>query len=184
MLIWCVVAIAVSVFSGPPKSRDPDYMVAITGVTGLDDLASATGDEPSLSPVFNLTVRIDNSGNTLHRACVYGLSTAVVSYGDAFLGKGSVPQFCAEKEEVQERAATAWGQGVVAPEFLRERLAGEMKRGEAAVDVQVTTPADCYKCSDNVLVCSKVKIGGDPAPCRREDIYRVQRQPLDPMITH
>ncbi|KAF8704170.1 hypothetical protein HU200_031665 [Digitaria exilis] len=165
MLIWFVVFIAAMISSS--KSRDQDYMVAITGVTGLDDLASATGDEPSLSPVFNLTVRIDNSGNTLHRACVYGLSTAVVSYGDAFLGKGSVPPFCAEKEEVQERAATAWGQGVVVPQFLRERLAGEMKRGEAAVDVQVTSES-----TDRVLVCSEVKIGGDHAPCRREEVYR------------
>nr|CAB3485078.1 unnamed protein product [Digitaria exilis] len=167
LMVWCVVGL-VGHISRMSRSRNPDYMVAITGVAGLDDLASATGDG---SPVFNLTVRIDNSGNTLHSECVHGLSTAVVSYGDAFLGEGSVPPFCGGEEEVQERVATAWGQGVVVPRFLRERLAGEMERGEAAVDVQVTTPADCYKCSDSVLVCSKVKIGGDPAPCRLEEVY-------------
>ncbi|CAN6235577.1 unnamed protein product [Urochloa humidicola] len=147
------------------KSRDPDYTVAITGADGLDQQAAA------LSPVFNLTVRIDNAGNTQYRACVEGLSAAAVSYGDAFLAGGSVPPFCAEEGEVQERAATAWGQGVVVPRFLRERLAGELARGEAAVDVQVTTPANCYRCSDTVLVCGKAKIGGDPAPCRREKVY-------------
>ncbi|CAL5031117.1 unnamed protein product [Urochloa decumbens] len=164
LTVICLVGFAVWILHAS-KSRDPDYTVSITGADGLDDLAAA------LSPVFNLTVRIDNAGNTHYRACVKGLSAAAVSYGDAFLAKGSVPPFCAEKREVQERAATAWGNDVVVPRFLRERLAGELARGEAVVDVQVTTPADCFKCSDTVLVCGKAKIGGDPAPCRRERVY-------------
>ncbi|CAN6228777.1 unnamed protein product [Urochloa humidicola] len=147
------------------KSRGPDYTVSITGADGLAPAAALS------SPVFNLTVRINNSGNTQYRACVEGLSAAAVSYGDAFLAKGSVPPFCAEEGEVQERAATAWGNDVVLPRFLRERLAGELARGEAAVDVQVTTPADCYQCSDTVLVCGNAKIGGGPAPCRMQKVY-------------
>jgi hypothetical protein len=122
-----------------PTPRGPDYMVSITGVDGLKQEATTSGGVPTttLSPVFNLTVRIDNSGYAWYRACVGELSTAVVSYGDAFLGKGSVPPFCAEENEVQERVATAWGEDVVLPRFLRERLSGELERGEASLDVQV-----------------------------------------------
>jgi hypothetical protein len=111
-------------------------MVSITGVDGLKQEATTSGGVPTttLSPVFNLTVRIDNSGYAWYRACVGELSTAVVSYGDAFLGKGSVPPFCAEENEVQERVATAWGEDVVLPRFLRERLSGELERGEASLD--------------------------------------------------
>jgi hypothetical protein len=117
----------------------PSGLLRITGVDGLKQEATTSGGVPTttLSPVFNLTVRIDNSGYAWYRACVGELSTAVVSYGDAFLGKGSVPPFCAEENEVQERVATAWGEDVVLPRFLRERLSGELERGEASLDVQV-----------------------------------------------
>ena len=166
--VWLMVHIA-----RLPPLRHPDYMVSITGVDGLN-LEATSGGVPTttLSPVFNLTVRIDSSGYAWYRACVGELSSAVVSYGDAFLGKGSVPPFCAGEHEVQEREATAWGEDVVLPRFLRERLSAELERGEASLDVQVTMPAGCSRCTDTVLVCNKVKIGGSsPSPCRVEEVY-------------
>jgi hypothetical protein len=50
--------------------------------------------------------------------------------------------------------ATAWGEDVVLPRFLRERLSGELERREASLDVQVTMPAaaGCSRCTDKVLV--------------------------------
>ncbi|CAL5031116.1 unnamed protein product [Urochloa decumbens] len=144
-------------------SKGPKYTVAITGAAGLDALA-ALDRRPTLSPVFNLTVRINNARDKVDTACLGKFSTAAVSYGDAFLARGSVPAFCAGEEQESERDATAWGQDVVVPRFLRERLAGELERGEGEVDVQVRTPDGRY---DWVLVC-KAKIGGDPAPCSRD----------------
>ena len=139
--VWLMVHIA-----RLPPMRHPDYMVSITGVDGLNLGATSGGVPTTLSPVFNLTVRIDNPGNVnpWDSACVWGLPTAVVSYGDAFLGRGSVPPFCAEENEVQERMATAWGEDVVLPRFLQERLSAELERGEASLDVQVTMPAGCF----------------------------------------
>ncbi|KAL6651017.1 hypothetical protein ACP70R_009942 [Stipagrostis hirtigluma subsp. patula] len=170
-LVFCFVGLIVLFVRSiriDAASRDPEYAVAVTGVAGLD---LAAGDAPALSPVFNLTVRIDNAGNLLSTACVYSHATAVVSYGDAFLGKGSVPAFCAGERQVEERAATAWGQDVVVPRFLRDRLAGELERGGAEVDVEVTiSPAGCASCHDKVLVC-KAKIGGGPSPCELDYIY-------------
>ncbi|OEL13296.1 hypothetical protein BAE44_0025686, partial [Dichanthelium oligosanthes] len=75
-----------------------------------------------------------------------------------------------EVEQESERGATAWGQDVVVPRFLRERLAGELERGEGEVDVQVTTPGQCHTCGDTVLVC-KAKIGGGPSPCWLDYVY-------------
>ncbi|CAN6276245.1 unnamed protein product [Urochloa humidicola] len=144
-------------------SKGPEYTVAITGAAGLDALA-ALDRRPTLSPVFNLTVHINNARDLFDTACLGKFSTAAVSYGDAFLARGSVPAFCAGPEQESESDATAWGQDVVLPRFLRERLAGELERGEAEVDVQVKTP-DGH--DDWVLVC-KAKIGGGPAPCSRD----------------
>ncbi|KAF7009943.1 hypothetical protein CFC21_024426 [Triticum aestivum] len=143
-------------------SQPPRYSVAITGVAGLD-LADVAGDRPTLSPVFNLTLHVNNSGDR-DQACVPLLSTASVSYGDAFLGKGSVASFCVEAKGEQEGRARAWGQNVTVPRFLRDQLAGELKRGDAAVDVAVKMPLGCNiaACYDKVLLCKAKIRGGSP----------------------
>ncbi|KAL6652417.1 hypothetical protein ACP70R_011342 [Stipagrostis hirtigluma subsp. patula] len=160
-------------FAGNKSAHDPTYSVAVAAVAGLDparDLSPA-GGRPTLSPVFNVTVHIYNVRNSQESACLPSLSTAVVSYGDAFLGRGTVPAFCAGKRKEDERVARAWGEGVVVPRFLRDQLAGELAVGEAAVDVQVRMPSDCVSalCSDDMLVC-RAKIGGGLAPCELRDV--------------
>jgi hypothetical protein len=153
--------------SGAAGSTDPKYTVAITGAAGLEGLV-ATPDRTTLSPVFNLTVHIDNTLDMFDSPCIGRFSTAAVSYGDAFLARGSVPEFCAGEGQESERGATAWGQDVVVPRFLRERLAGELERGEGEVDVQVRTPDG----HDDVVLTCKVKIGGGPSsPCSRDYVY-------------
>ncbi|EES17237.1 hypothetical protein SORBI_3008G138300 [Sorghum bicolor] len=169
--------------------KDPVFTVAITGVTGLDpavdlppSLPAADDDDdgyssissptptPALSPVFNLTFRIDNTRNAYHEACVPGLSRAEVSYGDAFLAGGSVPPFCAGEKRASDQAARAWGENVAVPRFLREQLAAELAAGDASVDVKVTMPSYCWNvwCGGAVLTC-KPKIGGGPSPACRLD---------------
>ncbi|EAZ31302.1 hypothetical protein OsJ_15413 [Oryza sativa Japonica Group] len=96
--------------------------------------------------------------------CLGGNSVAaVVSYGGAFLGKGSVGRFCVEPQQQEgDVAATAWGRDVWMPWVLRRRLAQEMKRGEAELEVAVPMRGG------DVLVC-KAKIGGDLSPCTLEE---------------
>jgi hypothetical protein len=132
------------------------FSVAVAGVAGLDPARDFSPPAP-LSPVFNLTFHIDNTRNSQRDACVPGLSTAEVSYGNAFLAKGSVPPFCAKgKQESEHTATRVWGDAVAVPRFLRDQLAGELGAGEAEVDVKVTMPR--YS-SVEVLSC-KAKIGG------------------------
>ncbi|CAM0903870.1 unnamed protein product [Alopecurus aequalis] len=158
-IIWFAVVDYRSAMHGP------QYSMAITGVAGLD-LDDVAGDRhATLSPVFNLTLRVSNTQDKRYRACVPELSMASVSYGDAVLGKGSVGPFCAEAKGENEGRARAWGQDVALPRFLRDQLAGELRRGDAAVDVMVKMPSWCnmMACFDTVLRC-KAKIRGG-LPC-------------------
>ena len=162
--------------------------MTITGVDGLDRAAlEHRSGEGALSPVFDIAVSIDNTRYKADRRCIGLHSSAVVSYGDAVLGKGTVPQFCAQALGLSETTATAWAMDVRMPRFLRSRLAGELERGEAVLDVAVRAPGSgtCYlddgciddvtgrtprgggffeyRCMDLLLDC-KVKIGGGPSP--------------------
>jgi hypothetical protein len=155
-------------------SHGATYSVAVTGVAGLDPVVDLTSpSRATLSPVLNLTVRIDNSRERFSTACVGGFATATVSYGDAFLARGSVPKFCAGSMKARERGARAWGSGVDVPRFLQDQLVAEMAAGEAAVHVEVRAPDECpytHGSGDTVLVCDGVKIGGGPAPCRQDTV--------------
>ena len=97
-----------------PTAGHPDFMVSITVVDGLNLEATTSGGVPTttLSPVFNLTVRIVNPGNVnpgWDSACVWGLSTAVVSYV-----RGRVPGQGLRAAVLRrgERGAGAHGHGV------------------------------------------------------------------------
>ncbi|XBI59828.1 hypothetical protein VPH35_040835 [Triticum aestivum] len=173
----CMIAIAIGLMAGfvyflvwiITAGADSKYTVNITSVDGLDPAQDLHSDRQALSPVFGITVQIDNTHNKLAGKCVGGDgSSVVVSYGDALLGKGMVPGFCVQPTRVGEAASKAWGMNEQVPHFLRDRLAGELERGQAVVDVAVRTPGGggCYidGCVDTVLVC-KAKIGGGSSPC-------------------
>ena len=119
-------------------ARGPEYTVAITSVDGLDPALDLHSDRQVLSPVFGITVHIDNTHNQIVPKCVGGVgSSAIVSYGEALLAKGAVPELCVHTSGVGEVAAEAWGLNVQVPQFLRDRLAGELESGQAVVDVAV-----------------------------------------------
>ncbi|CAL5068811.1 unnamed protein product [Urochloa decumbens] len=158
---WVVLGIFMS---NKFPAEAPKYSVAVAAVAGLDpalDL-SARG-RPMLSPVFNVTVHIDNTRNAFHRTCVPDLLAAEVSYGDAFLGRGTLPKICAGTRRQAEGVVRAWGQDLVVPWFLRDQLAGELAAGEAEVDVHLMRPH-----RSSLLVC-KAKIGGGLSRCREPE---------------
>ncbi|CAL5031107.1 unnamed protein product [Urochloa decumbens] len=145
--------------------KAPKYSVAVAAVAGLDPARDLSDrGRPTISPVFNVTVHMDNTGNAVDGNCVPDLSTAEVSYGDAFLGKGTVPKVCAGKRREAEGVARAWGQEVMVPWFLRDQLAGELAVGEAEVDVHLIRP------HRSLLVC-KAKIGGGLFQCREPEDF-------------
>ncbi|KAM0905573.1 hypothetical protein ACQ4PT_017317 [Festuca glaucescens] len=185
LLIVLLIAVLVAVMCGGlyflvektdwrDHSQPPQYSISITGVAGLDVDDVAGDRHPTLSPVFNLTLRISNTRDE-YQACVPELSMASVFYGDAFLGKGSVGAFCAEAKGEREGRARVWGQDVALPRFLRDQLAGELQRGDAAVDVVLKMPSGCnmVSCFDTVLIC-KARIRGGPPSLMSVSVVKSQ----------
>uniref|UniRef100_A0ACD5YVN9 Uncharacterized protein n=1 Tax=Avena sativa TaxID=4498 RepID=A0ACD5YVN9_AVESA len=149
------------------EAKIPEYRVAVAGFSGLDpdrDLSLAT-----LDPTFDLTIRITEP-RKYDAACFEHGHVASVSYAGVALARGPVPEFCAKSENVTERGSVmAWGNGMVVPQFARERLAEELRRGDAAVDVALVAPPKyCKFCQQKVLLCTAaLGRGGEPSPpCR------------------
>ncbi|KAL6634751.1 hypothetical protein ACP70R_027422 [Stipagrostis hirtigluma subsp. patula] len=162
------------------NGKYPEYSVAVAGFSGLDpdrDLAPARG---ALDPTFDLTVRIKEP-RRWSTACVERGTTAAVSYRSAPLARGPVPGFCGRNENATEvRSVMAWGTAVPVPRFARDRLAEELRRGEAAVDVTLTAPARyCVNCRQMVIEC-KARLGHGEAspPCAVR--YDLPTLPDDP----
>jgi hypothetical protein len=129
MVATATLVAALIAFAGR-TTWDPKYSVAVAAVAGVDPVRDLSErGRPALSPVLNVTFHIDNTRSLEDRDCVRDLSSATVTYGDAFLGKGTVPPFCARPREVAEGVARAWGEDVVVPWFLRDQLAGELAGG-------------------------------------------------------
>ncbi|KAL6633968.1 hypothetical protein ACP70R_026639 [Stipagrostis hirtigluma subsp. patula] len=120
---------------------EPEYSVAITAVSGLSPAADLQrgGKELLVSPVFNLTVGVA-SRSALRGGCV-GPGTAIdVSYSVRRLpmAGGRAPEMCAgPKETIEPRPAVARGHDVAVPGFLVDRLAEDMRRGEAVFEVKL-----------------------------------------------
>ncbi|KQK00369.1 hypothetical protein BRADI_3g48910v3, partial [Brachypodium distachyon] len=173
------------------EGKFPEYTVAVAGFSGLDIPADPAHGGALISPTFDLTVRI-REPRRYSAACVERGTTASVSYagvalaGVALAG-GPVPEFCARKENTTEAShVMAWGQAVAVPEFAVARLAQELSRGDAAVDVTIKAPArlcrHSYSCEQEVVDC-RVALGrgGEgsfSAPCR-VSILRVPTLPDD-----
>jgi hypothetical protein len=122
-------------------------------------LAVAPGNKPAPTVVpapFNLTVHIKNPSR-LYSYCVWSDAAAVVTYGGATIGAGTVPWLCAGKVEEREVAVPVWGAGAGADVTLPGAL---QSRGEA-VDVVLRvprSPACSSRAQVQVLACS-VKVG-------------------------
>ncbi|OEL28500.1 hypothetical protein BAE44_0010478 [Dichanthelium oligosanthes] len=141
------------------NGKSPEYSVAVAAFSGLDPARAI------MDPTFDLTVRIKEP-RKWSTACVERDTTAVVSYRGARLASGPVPGFCGRNENTTEAGSVmAWGTAVPVPQFARDRLAEELARGEAAVDVALMGPARyCVQCVQTVIEC-KPRLGrGEASP--------------------
>ncbi|KAK3154645.1 hypothetical protein QOZ80_2BG0193310 [Eleusine coracana subsp. coracana] len=145
-------------------NKHPEYSVAIAGFSGLDpdrDLLA-----PTLDPTFDLTLRIVEP-RKYSTACVARDSTATVSYRGAVLAQGPAPGFCGRNDgnATEAKGVMAWGSAVAVPQFARDRLAEELRRGEAAVDVTIASPARyCQYCFQMVIHCAPRLGSGEASP--------------------
>ncbi|KAE8783842.1 hypothetical protein D1007_42674 [Hordeum vulgare] len=157
------------------SAKIPEYTVAVAAFSGLDpdlDLARAT-----LNPTFDLTFII-NEPRRYSAECVERGTTASVSYHGVVLASGPVPEFCARNENVTEVGSVmAWGNAVPVPLFARERLAGELRRGDAAVDVALLGPAVARRLQRMVECTAGLGCGEASPPCKVTSQYPALPEP-------
>jgi hypothetical protein len=145
------------------EAKIPEYRVAVAGFSGLDLT------QPTLDPTFGLTIRITEP-RRYDAACFERGTAASVSYAGVALARGPVPEFCAKSENVTEQGPVmAWGNAVAVPQFARDRLEEDLRRGDAAVDVALVAPSRyCEYCKQRVVLCTAVlgRSGEYSPPCR------------------
>lgn len=146
------------------EAKHEEIRVVVAGFSGLDPYHDLLAPVP-LDPTFDLTLRIVEP-RKYSTACIARDSTAVVSYLGVELARGPVRGFCGRNENTtEERSVMAWGNAVTVPRFARERLAEELRRGNAAVDVTLTSPARfCQYCSQTVIHCAPRLSRGEASP--------------------
>ena len=122
-----------------------EYRVAVAGFSGLD----------LTLPTLDLTIRVAEP-RKYSATCFERGTAASVSYAGVALARGPVAEFCAKSDNVtEERSVMAWGNAVTVPQFARERLAEELRRGDAALDVALVAPARyCRFCQQRVILCT------------------------------
>jgi hypothetical protein len=150
------------------SAKRPEYSVTVAGFSGLDpDRDLLAPGRATLDPTFDLTLRIKEPRKYM-TACVESDSTATVSYRGAQLARGPVPGFCGRNGNTTEvRSVMAWGIAVAVPQFARDRLAEELRRGEAALDVTLASPARYCQTCDNrqtVIRCTPRLGHGEASP--------------------
>uniref|UniRef100_A0A0D9VID9 Late embryogenesis abundant protein LEA-2 subgroup domain-containing protein n=1 Tax=Leersia perrieri TaxID=77586 RepID=A0A0D9VID9_9ORYZ len=110
------------------SERDPLYSVAIDAVSGLEPAAAST-TEPTLDPVFDLTLSISPRSRVRGEECYKPFTTVEVAYHDVLLASGPTSQ----------GRAVAWGTSVRLPGFVLDALVDDERRGTGAAVFDVTT---------------------------------------------
>ncbi|CAL4947801.1 unnamed protein product [Urochloa decumbens] len=128
-LLVALVPLAFLAFSVNDAAQ---YTVELAGFEGLNN---ATTLSHTVSPAFNITVRVRNP-NTFGAWC-HNHGEAVVSYSGVGVASGRVPGFCAQRKSEANFTVVARGVGVRLSDGLRGRLASEWRNGTAKVSLEM-----------------------------------------------
>ena len=124
------VILGAIIFVGDPNVL-AEFSVDLAAVEGLN--ATVVG-RTTVSPAFNLTVRVQNP--CLKRWCFNG-GELLVSYAGVTLAWARVPFFCVPRSAATELTVLPWGRDVGLGDHLRRRLASEWTMGTAQVLVEM-----------------------------------------------
>lgn len=121
-------------------SIDPEFSIKITGIQGLEDLNSPA----AISPLFNLTIHVDNKQSILWKAC-RPKSVVTMYHGDESLAWGELPAFCVGKGSATDLNVSLSSSGAILSRKLRDKMADDLSStGELHLSVMVkpTNPED------------------------------------------
>uniref|UniRef100_A0ACD5WWZ6 Uncharacterized protein n=1 Tax=Avena sativa TaxID=4498 RepID=A0ACD5WWZ6_AVESA len=125
-----VMFLAVCIFAGDPNDL-AEFSINLAALEGLN--GTAVG-RTTVSPAFNLTVRVENP--CLQPWCFNG-GEVLVSYAGVALAWGPVPALCVRRSAAAELTVLPWGRDVGLSEDLRQRLLSEWPMGTAQVLVEM-----------------------------------------------
>jgi hypothetical protein len=116
------------------------YLVRTDPVVSIDAVSATGLDEDAASPSFDVAVRITTRWFHLV-SCNYRRGTVAVSWaGGAVSASGALQDVNLDPMNSADANATA--RSAVVPADARERLAGEIRRGEVRLDVAVAYEKD------------------------------------------
>ncbi|XP_008806778.2 uncharacterized protein LOC103719352 [Phoenix dactylifera] len=120
-LVLFIIDCAIS--SGPKISID---RIAAEGLSTTPDL--------TLSPHFNITVRVKNPSKFFSKDCS-SHGYAAISYSGVTVGDGALAAFCLDPSKSTVLETVLRGLNIVLADAVRDRLAEDHRRGEVAMEV-------------------------------------------------
>ncbi|CAO2197872.1 unnamed protein product [Urochloa humidicola] len=136
LAMFCFLSILVLMFVSTYASGARDETKFSMQLAGYEGLNATHGHTVSVSPVFNLKVRVENPRVLLQPWCYNG-GEVTVSYSDVALAWGHVPRFCMKTMVPVELTVAPWGREVGLSEDLRGRLASDWRMGTAQILVDI-----------------------------------------------
>ncbi|KAG1347191.1 putative NDR1/HIN1-like protein 13, partial [Cocos nucifera] len=124
-IVFLVLFIIDCVISSHPKISI-DRIAAL----GLDTTPGLT-----LSPHFNITVRIKNPSKFFFKDC-YSYGYSAISYSGVTVGEGLLPVFCQGPRKSTVLEMVLRGSDIVLADGVRDRLVEDQRRGEVVMEAQ------------------------------------------------
>nr|XP_010904980.1 uncharacterized protein LOC105032275 [Elaeis guineensis] len=134
LLILGLIAFLVLLIIDCAISSHPKVSIDRIAAVGLNTTPGLT-----LSPHFNVTVRVKNPSKFFFRDC-YSYGYAAISYSGVTVGEGLVPVFCQGPEKSTVLETVLRGSDIVLADGVRDRLAEDQRRGEVAMEVVMKLP--------------------------------------------
>nr|XP_010904969.1 NDR1/HIN1-like protein 2 [Elaeis guineensis] len=134
LLVLGFIAFLVLLIIDSAGSSHPKISIDRIAAVGLNTTPGLT-----LSPHFNVTVRVKNTSKFFFRDC-YSYGYAAISYSGVTVGEGLLPVFCQGPKKSTVLETVLRGSDIVLADGVRDRLADDQRRGEVAMEVAMKLP--------------------------------------------
>lgn len=140
LLLALLLVVAGGVFYLIYIPKAPSYSIESVQIKGVNLTKLATSSvAPTISPVFNVTVKTENSNGKIGVYYEQGSSVNIYHDGVNFCG-GSSPAFYQPPKSVTVFSTELSGAGIVLSKSARDKLLTEQKKGEVPLEMDVEIP--------------------------------------------
>ncbi|XP_038982153.1 uncharacterized protein LOC120110648 [Phoenix dactylifera] len=133
LILGFIVFLALFIIDCAISSR-PKISIDRIAAVGLNTTPGLT-----LSPHFNITVRVKNLSKFFFKQC-YSYGYAAISYSGVTVGEGVLAVFCHGPRKSTVLETVLRGSDIVLADGVRDRLAEDQRRGEVAMEAAMRLP--------------------------------------------